>query len=268
MGVLISITRGAAPPVFTPMREFKVPAMGQFYLTRHDYQREDMRYTGKYENGPVSHIIKNEMVPRSISMQFKKNPPECALPETVYIPGQKPNDFVPLSARWQDFWFSLLDLASGQTFTREQLLASWEDLTKQGRAFTDFHSTAYGYTDYILKKNLGSAKGPIQHKSLSCGGNLVRRIGTHSSGKYIVEALNLSINPPDPEVAIKKPWLVHWGTQETVLKYGDHWRVADFPQLGPYGTPFLLVSTGGTNLIESDMVLPIDNGATYSPYKP
>lgn len=267
MGIHIQITRGDAPP--PPIRKFTVPATGSFYLTRHDYEREDMRYTGKYENGPITYIVKNEMVPRSISMQFKKNPPECALPETVYLPGNKPNDFVPLSAPWQEFWLEVMDLASGKTLTRAELLTAWEDLTKQGRAFTDFHSVEYGYTDFILGRNLFSTKGPIQHKSLSCGGNLVKRIGVHSSGKYIIEALNLSKAPPDPAETLRKPWLIHWANQETVLRLTDGtWKVVDFPQLRPYGTPFLVVSSTGTNLIEPSMVKPVSNGSVFSPYNP
>jgi hypothetical protein len=256
-------------PLPAPVREFTVPSSGQFFITRHDYQRADMTFTGRYENGDTSYLLKNEMVPRSILTQFKKNPPECALPETVYLPGEKPNDFVPLSKKWQEFWFELLNLASQKTLARADLLFAWADLTKQGRAFTDFHSTAYGYTDYILGKNLFSTKGPIQHKSLSCGGNLVKRLGAHSSGKHIIEALNLSKDPPDPAVTIAKPWLVHWATQETVLRLADGtWKVVDFPQLRPYGTPFLVVSQTGSNLISPDMVQAIRNGAKFSPYNP
>lgn len=238
---------GIAP---APVHAFTVPAVGEFLITRHDYQRAD------WNNKP-----------RSFALNFKRNPPECALPETVPLPGNKPNDFVPLSKDWQIFWFVLMNHASAGSKSSDELLAAWEDLTVQGRGFTDFHSVAYGFTDYILGKNLGIAKGPMQHKSLSCGGNIVRKIGVHSSGKYIIEALDLSKPPPDPFATIKKNWLVHWATQETVIPLpGGTWRVSRFPQLAPYGTPFLVVSLNGTNLIERAMVEPIENGATYSPY--
>jgi GH25 family lysozyme M1 (1,4-beta-N-acetylmuramidase) len=246
---LISLTKAVSGPP-SAIHTFTVPAVGEFFITRHDYQRADWGYK-----------------PRSFALNFKRNPPECALPETVYLPGCKPDDFVPLSRAWQEFWFELLNLASEKSKTRVELLTAWEDLTAQGRAFTDLHSTMYGFTDFITGRNLGGGKGPIQHKSLSCGGNIVKKIGVHSSGKYIIEALDLSKPPPDPGETIQKPWLVHWGTQETVIPLaGGSFRVSRFPQLAPYGTPFLLVSRGGTNLIERGMVEGIRNGATYSPY--
>ncbi len=251
MTIFINIFgKGTLTPV-SDTQLWRVPAVGEFLITRHDYQRADWGYK-----------------PRSIKLNYKRNPPECALPETVPLPGNKPTDFVPLSREWQIFWFELLNLTSNGTKTREQLFAAWESLTVQGRAFTDFHSVSYGFTDYILGRNLTGTKGPLQHKSLSCGGNIVKKIGVHSSGKYIIEALDLSKSPPDPEEALSKNWLVHWATQETVIKLPDGtWRVTRFPQLAPYGTPFLVVSLNGTNLIERVMVNTIANGATYSPYR-
>mgnify|MGYP001590733052 CR=1 FL=1 len=247
----ITLAKAGTTPAPAPVHTYTVPSAGEFFITRHDYQRADWEYK-----------------PRSIKLNYKKNPPECALPETVYLPGNKPSDFVPMSREWQMFWFELLNLASQGSKTREELFAAWEDLTVQGRAFTDFHSVAYGFTDYILGRNLGGAKGPMQHKSLSCGGNIVRKIGVHSSGKYIIEALDLSKPPPDPAETLSKNWLVHWAPQETVVHLPDGtWRVSRFPQLAPYGTPFLVVSLNGTNLIERAMVESIKNGAMYSPYK-
>lgn len=238
------------PESSNPLRKFTVPDDGEYFILRHDYQRADWNFK-----------------PRSIRLNYKKNPPECALPETVYLPGNKPNDFVPLSRDWQMFWFELLNLASQGTKTYAELIEAWTNLTVQSLAFTDFHSIAYGFTDYVLGKNLGSSKGPLQHKSLSCGGNIVRKIGTHTSGKYIIEALDLSETPPDPKEAIKKNWLVHWATQETVIQLPDKtWRVSRFPQLAPHGTPILVVSLNGTNLVDKSMVHAIANGATYSPY--
>ena len=246
--VTISVTRSQA---LISSHPFRAPDAGEFYIMKHDYQRADWNYR-----------------PRSFALNYKLNPPECALPETVYLPGCKPDDFVPLSREWQVFWFELLNLASAGTKTHNELLAAWEDLTAQGRAFTDFHSVAYGFTDYILGRNIGSDKGPLQHKSLSCGGNIVKKIGVHSSGKLVIEALSLSQPPPDPKEAITKNWLVHWATQETVIELPDGtWKVTRFPQLAPYGTPILVVSLNGTNLIDESMVEPIANGAAYSPYR-
>jgi hypothetical protein len=252
MTVFIEVaTRSLNEPPSPSGQLWRVPASGEFFILRHDYQRAEWKYK-----------------PRSITLNYKRNPPECALPETVPLPGCKPADFVPLSREWQMFWFELLNLASNGTKTRSELREAWENLTVQGRAFTDFHSTAYGFTDYILLRHLAGTKGPIQHKSLSCGGNIVKKIGVHSSGKYIIEALDLSKSPPDPEEAIKKNWLVHWATQETVIQLPDKtWRVTRFPQLAPYGTPFLVVSLNGTNLIDRLMVNAVANGATYSPYR-
>jgi len=270
----VSVTAQLPPPP-QPKRSWVVPDVGEYLIARHDYERADRFVDSlEYDNGAVSYQIKNEMCPYPITINFRKNPPESALPETVILWGERPTDFVPLSSEWQFWWFELLNVASEGTKTYDELITAWTSLTAQGRAFTDFHSREWikdngqGYEDYVLGVWPNSPNGPMQHKSLTCGGNIVRKIGTQDE-YYVIEALNLSQAPPDPRAAIQKPWLVHWATQCTVLRLADgRWTMLDFPQLRPYGTPFPVISRDGTNLILKEHVNPIANGATYSPYVP
>jgi hypothetical protein len=232
----------------TPIKNYVVPNDGIYLQVKHDFETEDWQYK-----------------PRSIILNYKKEPPLNPLPDTAYLPGCKPNDFVPLSKEWQFFWFDLLRLASNGTKTQPELLIAWEDLTKQGRAFTDFHSTAYGFTGYVLGINLNS-NSPIQHKSISCGGNIVKKVGT-DGGKILIKALNLSNPPPKAEDVWGKWHLIHWATQSTIQEISDGaYRVVRFPQLGSWGVPFPLVSLNGINKIDPSWTKPLSGGQVISPY--
>lgn len=230
-----------------PLRRFTVPKRGEFFQILHDFETAEWGHR-----------------PRSVVLNYKKDPPLNPLPDTAYLPGCKPADFVPLPSEWQMFWFDLLRLACNKTLSDEELIRRWANLTKDGRAFTDRHAVQNGFRDYIQGLNVGAK--PISHKSLSTGGNIVKKIGV-DGGKILVEALDLSKPPPRAEDVWGKWYLIHWATQSTVEKLpSGKYRIVRFPQLGSWGTPFPLVSFNGVNKIEPAWTKPIENDSEYSPY--
>lgn len=254
-------------PVVIPKRVWRVPDKGRYAITLHDYERIDRYIDSKfYSNGYVTYNLRKENVPLPIHEDFKKNPPESAYPETVRMWGERPTDYVPLSKDWQWFWYHLMEEACQHTLNKIEMKNAWFSMTQHGRAFTDRHTRNQGFTDHVLGVNLNSPQGDMQHMSITCGGNLVKILG-EQSGYYVVEAFNLMQPPPDPSIAIEQNWLSHWATQCTVLKLPDgRWKVMDFPQLRPFGSPFLMVSRTGTNLILKSHVREVKNSTVYSPY--
>ena len=163
---------------YTPL-DFVVPDDGnKYWFGLHDFQTDEWRHK-----------------PRSIVLKYRKNPPLCALPETIPMLGCKPNDFYPLSREWQEFWFALLERAADGFMTSDELIDAWKNLVADHRAFTDGHAPQNGFIDYITGENLGSSKGPIQMKCLSTGGNLFKQ--KVRRGSIIdVETLDVTMPPP------------------------------------------------------------------------
>jgi len=97
------------------------------------------------------------------------------------------------------------------------------------------------------------------------GGNLLKVVSV-SGTRYVVEALDVSKSPPSVEVIWSKPWLIHWATQETIVKLANGYKVIRFPQLSPYGTPFPFMSFAGTNMIEKKFIKQLSNSKEYNIY--
>jgi hypothetical protein len=244
------------PPIILPpvvpqvlIKTFTVPLMGEYWQTLHDYENPNKGYK-----------------PRSITKNYKSDPPANALPETVPLLNKK-EQFFKLSKDWQFWWLDLLRLASGSAFTEVELKRRWRSLTANYRAFTDFHAVENGYCDYVLGLNLGSE--PIAIKSLTTGGNMVKVLGVNGT-LLNIECLNFSQTPPAIEdIWQKKPWMYQWASQESVLKLANStYQVFPFPQLSPYGTPVPVGSLTGVQIIEKSYCKKLVNGKTYNIYNP
>jgi GH25 family lysozyme M1 (1,4-beta-N-acetylmuramidase) len=242
------------PPIIVPpippqslVKTFIVPLIGEYWQTLHDYENPNQGYK-----------------PRSISKNYKSDPPANALPETIPLLNKK-EQFFKLSEKWQFWWLDLLRLASGGSFTEVELKRRWKSLTANYRAFTDFHAVENGYCDFVLGINLGAE--PIALKSLTTGGNMVKVLGVNGT-LLTIECLNFNATPPPIEdVWEKKIWLYQWATQESVLKLADgKYKILPFPQMSPYGTPVPVGSLTGTQLISKTYVKKLINGNTYPIY--
>jgi len=227
---------------------FRVPSDGKYLVALHDQDCAAWNYK-----------------PRPLELEYKKDPPANALPETVPTAGCKEyGEFVPLSEKWQWFWFGLLMTAAPRKSVAE-LKAAWASLTANARALTDQHAVQNGYADYVLGKNLTAP--PMSIKCLTMGGNLLKWTGEFSGGKYVVEALDASKDPPMVIDVWEKWWLVHWCTESTVLPLpGRRYQVGRFPQLEPFGCPFPFITMTGRNKIERNRVEAIGQGNLYTPY--
>jgi hypothetical protein len=239
-----------------------VPDTGTFMQVCHDYE------TALWNFQPRAFVIGWN----------KENNPQGAYPDTCVLPGLNPDEFYPLSFKWQRFWLEMMNRASYGLIPQAELVKRWATITSDGRALTDRHTWNWVKTgepklfiDYVQWLNLESPYGPMQQKSLTMGGNIVRVLGS-SGNNYVIEAFDLSVPPPLMDNVWGQWWLIHWGTQSTITPYGSRWRITDWAWLNwegvGYGVPFMLISRDGTNLIPKDWCRPIANGAEYSPYIP
>lgn len=222
---------------------FYVPDAGTYKFLKHDYQREEFDF--KPRNGHER-------------------------PETVQFDVVGNIDFSPMSREFQEFWFELIWEANKYTRTRDETLLIWEDVTAHSKMLTDLHSREQGFTDYILGVNLGSSKGPMQIKTLSCGGNIVHV----TSGSYVRTVDNNKV-PTSIKEFMKDNAVCHWATATGLRNSngdsnkipGDGYKVVKFPNQKPYGIPFPFTSSAKTKF-RRENVLNIDNGTIYSPYNP
>lgn len=260
----ITFVRQAAPaPAQEPRRVFTVPAIGTYALVRHDFETQQWSYKA-----------------RALTIGY--NPrlnPDGAYPDTCYMPGLRPTDFHPLSPAWQFFWLALMKAACYNQIPDDEMLKRWAIITSDGRALNDRHTWNWVkdgepklYADYVQSLNLNSQYGPMQIKSLTMGGNLVRIKGA-AGENWLIETLDITQAPPAVGSIWDKPYLIHWGTQSTIHIYnGTQFRITDWSWLNwngvGYGVPFPLVGLRGENLIPKAWTRPIANGAQYSPYIP
>jgi len=246
-------------PVRVPYKTFTVPMLGTYRRVKHDWQD-----TPEWGTLPRAREIWGDTMPESN--------PAGGLPDTCRTyPTGDAFETVKLTLAWQVFWFECLRLAVYNQMPEVTLKERWAEITEHGRALTDNTAVKQGYTDYILGLNLGSVQGDMRQKPLTMGGNIVKVLYIQN-GYTHVEALNLSQPPPPLVETFKKPWLVQWATQSTIIPYNGGYKVTDWGQLNwngvGYGVPFLLVSPNGSVKIPNDWLMPIASGATYTPYNP
>lgn len=231
--------------------DFMVPSAGTYYRTLHDFEAKHWDYK-----------------PRSITLNYKSDPPSNALPETVPLEWNKSwgtrTDFFPLNEAWQNWLcFDLMGHAH-PSYSRDELKALWKAVTGPSVAFTDRHSIKDGFCDYVNGINIGGK--PIAWKNITTGGNLLL-MRQKVSGAVVFEALDIAKPPPPIESVWGKPWLVHWATEETTLALeNNRWRVSPFPQAP--GVPIPLLARGGLGSISDFRVVLMKNGTQFSPYVP
>jgi len=245
-------------PTTTPKvyGRFVVPDDGYTYMqVKHDFETE------VWHNKPRAYNI-NGWKP--------DNNPKGAFPDTfpMFAAGGG-RDHIRLTEPLQRLWFDLLRQASGLKIPDSVLKERWAEITSHGRALTDSYAVQQGYRDYILGQNMDAQD--IQQKLLTMGGNIVRVVGSDKNNWY-VEAITAAQAPSSAAELINKPWLVHWGTQSTIVELGKVYDVIDWSQLNydgaQYGVPFMLLSPTGQLQIKKEYLKPIGNGTQYSPYDP
>ena len=259
----------APPPAPTPTQ----PAKPKAYTLRVPDTGTFMRELFDHETAHWGYKC------RSVALNYKKFPPDCALPGTVVGYGCKPNDFMVLNAEWQWWWFEALVKAAGKHMTSDQVKVAWKLLISDGVALTDHHAPQNGFVDVVGGQNLGDpyGKGNIQIKCLGMAGNIVKTIG-EAGGKVLVEALDLAKPPPPIDDAWEKPWLIQWATQSTMDTWWANWKLhyknKHFPFIrwqaadGAWeksGTPYPFAGIGGQNRIMPNRLEPIANGVSYLP---
>jgi len=253
--LLATLERSAANSR-APSGRFVVPNDGYVYMqVKHDFE------TDLWHHKPRAY---------SINGWNPENNPNGGFPDTFPMyAGGGGRDHVRLTESFQWLWFDLLRQASALTIPDSVLKERWAEITEHGRALTDSFAVQQGYRDYVLQQNMDAQD--IQQKILTMGGNIVRIVGSDKNNWY-VEAISTSQPAPNAAEIIKKPWLVHWGTQSSIQKLGSVYEVTDWGQLNyegvQYGVPFMLLSPNGQLQIKKEFLKPIENGAEYSPYDP
>jgi len=211
---------------------FKIPDDGQIYWqVMYDFQTD---VWGK--------------VPRPIALEYKKfSPPEeRSLPATVPLKGPDAGEFTPLTEPFQVLWHGMIDYASEASHSFDALDEVWRNVTISGRALTDQHSRGQGFADYILGENIDGP--PMAIKYLTMSGNMLRQ-KRRSGTKIYFETIDIRKPAPSVEWVMERPWLCHWATESTVIRYKYGYVVSrwhwNFHNDYKYGTPFPLVSHTG-----------------------
>ena len=237
------------PPPTTDERVLIVPGDAVYRQIPHDWESPDWDYKIRQKE-----------------LDYKKFPPDSALPETVKLGGMNKNKWYPLTKEWQFFIYDLVKKFAPD-MDDAGVLAAYASLVEDHRAFTDHHYE--GYTDHVLGKDLDSPKGNYQWKyTLSTGGNLVKQLVDNGS-EIIIEALDVTKPPPPVDEVWNKPHLIHMATQITVEELADGtYKVVHFPQVRDKdnqktGTPIPLLGIGGTNVIEKNKTKILTAGSEY-----
>ena len=245
-----------APPAPEPYRILRVPDEGRFMFLVEDYKTGPEKWDGK---------------PRSLYLNYKKDPPYNGLPAT--IPMQKL--FYALNEEWQQFLFALYYRACFNSLSLEDMMRGWRNTTRDAGGQFDRHTwnnvkdPEKVYTDYVQGLNLDSPYGDMEQQDLLFERNIVKVLGEDTKGNYIIETLDPLKPPPFVDDVWGKWWLVGWLTISTSFEIGEkEWVVLKWPWLRQFGTPYLVLGRGGTNKVPKYWCKPIENGAEYSPYSP
>lgn len=206
-------------------------------------------------------------------------------------------DYVTLSREWQFFLFDLFKWsvtpstpmgkhegtyknASNPTMTFDRytpgsLLWYYSEMIQDARSHTDAEPVEEGFQDFVTGRHAG--KKPYSWMCKTTTGNILRVL--KDMGKYwLVEAMDLSKAPPPIADIANKPHLLHWATQQDMVKRPDGtYVVSRYPQanavhrlvgLPDTGTPIPNVSLGGDYLVLKTRTKVVAAGSKWSPYNP
>jgi len=238
-----------APPP-EPINFFTVPDNGKTYwIHKRDFQLETWEYK-----------------PRSMVLNYKKDPPNSALPDMFWFQGPSNGQFTPLNEKWQHFFFNLLVKSCAGTRDHEEMLQIWHDVMHEARALNDNHSREKGYADYIEGVNLDSEKGPMAIAYMTAGGNLLEQV-RRSGRRVTVRTLDADKDPPDVD-AIWGDWsVIHFATETGWIKLGRRsYQAGRWAWCRPYGTPFPFIAPGGELWTDVGELIEAVPGRVYSWY--
>lgn len=267
-----------------------VPNDGHRYvIIKHDYEMPPRYEPRQKEDFGVTYAIPaivNEV--RRVS------------PNLDYIPEKyrgRAYDYVALTEKWQFFlrdlfaWSVWNKLPYGvktgtyrnwsnpemifDRYTEGSLLEYYTNMIQDARSHTDSEPPEAGFCDFVTKRNMGER--PYSWLTKTTTGNLLRVIADLGS-ELKVEALDLAGTPPPISEVVKKPWLIHWATEQTMVKLPDKsYVVSRYPQAKvacrfhgypETGTPIPNTSVGGYYFIDKSRTTPVSAGTKYSPYTP
>jgi len=296
INIHLTIGNRSDKPVLRRDIDLRVPNDGQYARVLHDWELP--------ENGFKPPDIWGQ--PRQLMPNFGKPGYKRPLPSTRMLWGRYNGaiyDRQALSREWQ-FWLKELlayqlngrapegkieyhyeegkidvpvapNLYTFAKCTDGSLTWAYVNLIEDHRSFTDTSAPENGYADYVTGRNIG--RKPYEWKCLTTTGNIVKILDKWDK-YYVVEAFDFLKPPPLLSSVIDKQHLIHWATEQTVVKLPDkRWTVSMYPQikvicdylgLERTGTPFPLGSRGGTNLIRKEHVRLVSAGEKYSPYVP
>lgn len=222
-----------------PITTYKVPSSGVFFRARHDWERADFGYEAR--------------------VSLKHNAPET-------VPLWMKPDFYVMRKDYQRLWLKLIKWAASNIPTRGQLMTDWADITGDRKALTDNHSITEGFWNVPLRYNIKSAKGFMQQKGLIFGGTMVKRKGYGER----IEALDPAQPAPKLSWLLPRKWLWGWTNEIFGTPYSNGtYPVSNWPNLekyGGYGVPFLIIGTGGVNILRKEHRVRLEAGQVYSPY--
>lgn len=217
-------------------RGLTVPAVGRFYRLLHDHELEEYGYTNRMT------------IPYPSTRQFWRKP-----------------DSVPFGRVWQEWYYEVLNIASGRLLSDTARISVWRDVTADHVAFFDRHSWMNGYTDYVQ-----GLRGIADMEIITLGmtGNLVEVLGTEY-GYLKIRALDALKSPPDPASFLKDNAVCHWATEASIQD--RRFVIANFPKFEPFlgagwGVPVPVMSLGGSQLVHPTHVERVTNGTAYSIY--
>lgn len=217
----------------------RVPAEGDFRRIRKDTELEEFKF-----------------LPRQLSFP---NPADRvkAYPATRRFKGVQ---FIEMPDAWCKFWVEeMIPWAADGCITDQEARQIWTDLIREHVAMTDGHSPQAGYHDPISGQNPGAPN--IAFGNIGFIGNIVK------VGKYGVECLDMSKDPPTLGWLLERPWLYNWMTEQTASGV-----ISNFPNIEevvgvPCGVPVPLVSIGGWQAMKDPNYYErVKNGSIYNVY--
>lgn len=261
-----------------------------------------------YKYVRILHEYETRGRPRQIDMGIKYAIPAIMTmvrriaPNLSYIPPAyrgRAYDYVTLTKEWQFFLLELFRWSVGNTlvygehigtytnksnpnvifdrYTSGSLLEYYTNMIQDARSHTDSESPEVGFCDFVTERNMGKKSYSWLTKTTT--GNLLRVKA--DMGKYWeVYALDLARTPPKISDIEKSFHLIHWATEQGIVKYPNGtYSVSSYPQAEysmrmtgrghlKIGTPIPNTSLGGTYLIEKAYTKVLSAGQSWSPYNP